>query len=131
MWSILSFKSVTNLQEISVSNLNSNKSIQFWIAKDTSVHIQSFEYINVTSLLNLNQSSNPTSFSFKNGLLSSGFKINVSNVSIHIQIKPENKSRAYISLVKFGQNPSTKDYDLINFFSPIDLLIMTEMNLSI
>ena len=111
--------------------MNSNKSIQFWIAKDTSVHIQSFEYINVTSLLNLNQSSNPTSFSFKNGLLSSGFKINVSNVSFHIQIKPENKPRAYISLVKFGQNPSTKDYDLINFFCPIDLLIMTEMNLSI
>ena len=49
-----------------------------------------------------NQSNND-SFSFINGFLVTGFNLNPSsNLSIHIQIKPQDTTRAYLALIKFG-----------------------------
>ena len=55
-----------------------------------------------------------------NGSFTSGFQLNGTNVSIHIQIKPENKSQAYLSLLKFGDNPmlESNSFDILNIFCP-------------
>jgi hypothetical protein len=106
-----------NLKEIPVKNLKQKNQIHFWIVKDAAD--VSFHYINVTNL------SNSSSHALINGFLSSGFNLKGPNVSLHLQIKPENKSRAYLSLIKFGQNPSfnssSQNYDLLSIFCPSDL----------
>jgi len=106
-----------NLKETSVKNLQQKNQIHFWIVKDA-IDV-SFQYINLTNL------SNSSTHALINGFLSSGFKLKGPNVSLHVQIKPENKSRAFLSLIKFGQNPSfnvsSLNYDLLNIFCPSDL----------
>ena len=129
---IISSKSISyslydeNNIEIPVSN--QVNPLVYWIAKDTSVSIPAFSFINA-----LNSSTNATSpialssgAIMLNGFMVSGFKLIGTNVSIHIQIKPNSQSVAYLALTKFGDNPylntSNKYYDLINVFCPNDLI---------
>lgn len=109
-------------KEIDVHNLSTKNHINVWIAKDTSIPIQSYQYINMTHIQSKNQSNND-SFSFINGFLVTGFNLNPSsNLSIHIQIKPQDTTRAYLTLIKFGQNPSlSQNFDLINLVCPNEL----------
>ncbi|CAF1051923.1 unnamed protein product, partial [Brachionus calyciflorus] len=53
------------------------------------------------------------------------FNVTNPNSSIHVQIKPENVSKAIIVLIKFKENPSfkLKVYDLFKIFCPNDLMI--------
>ena len=110
-----------NLKEIPVKNLAKENEIQFWIAKDTT-NVPQFQYKNVTSS---NTSNSTISYAYQNGFLTSGLNLKGSNVSMHLQIKPENNSRAYLSFIKFGQNPSfntsSQNYDLLDIFCPSDL----------
>ena len=115
-----------NTKEIEVKD--QSKPLTFWIAKDTSVPIEGYKYINA-----INATQNDT-IALSNGdgklidgFLVNGFNLSASNASIHIQIKPENKSIGYLTLVKFGDNPSLKfthkKYnDLLNFHCPSDLI---------
>ena len=123
--------------EIKVNNLSSSKLIYFWISKDSSVQIDSYQYIDIlnytintsinSSYLNSSDGIKQNKYKLQNGFLINGFKLSSlkSNVSIHIQIKPpKNKSSSYLTLLKYGDNPSfaTNYYDSINIFCPQDLI---------
>ena len=109
-----------SMTEYQVNNVS--KTIDLWISRDTSVLIQPYQYINITSLkssiTNLNGSK------INNGYLMNGFQLNGTSVSIHIQLKPLNKSVAYLSLLKFGDNPTLENNysDIMNIFCPKDLI---------
>ncbi|CAF0899284.1 unnamed protein product, partial [Brachionus calyciflorus] len=53
------------------------------------------------------------------------FNVTNPNSSIHVQIKPENVSKAIIVLIKLNENPSfkLKVFDLFKIFCPNDLMI--------
>jgi hypothetical protein len=106
-----------NMNKISVRNLL--KPIDLWIARDTSVLIEPFKYINATSLNSTLNVTNGTE-TIMDGTFTSGFQLNGTNVSIHIQIKSENNSQAYLSLLKFGDNPTLENnfFDILNIFCP-------------
>ena len=95
-----------NRKNISVNNLSETITILI----DQNIHnkLPAFEYINT---------SNITS-----GLARTGFYLNGSNVSLHIQILPLFRSIAYLTLLKFGGNPLiTDDFyetDLWDVFCP-------------
>ena len=98
--------------------------IEIWIARDKNLPIQSFKLIDA---INTNASNNFSSWAlngaqFVNGFIVDGFNLSGFNQSIHIQIKPVNKSVSYLTLLKFGDNPSFQYYDIINFFCPTDLI---------
>ena len=98
--------------EISVAH--QQKPVEIWISKDTSVAIEPYILINATQ--------NQTDIQ---GFMSNGFNLTGSNVSIHIQIRP-NRAEAsigYLTLLKFGENPSlvNKYYDSLNLYCPNDL----------
>ncbi len=108
-------------KEISVSN--QKNPIEFWIPKDTSVSIQPYQFVNA---LNITQNQTDS-----NGFILNGFTLTGSNVSIHIQIKPNNSNTGYITLLKFGSNPIFVDtqtninnqyYDVLNIYCPNDLI---------
>ena len=116
-------------QEIAVSN--QVKPIEFWISRDTNVAIEPFKLINAVnaSLINISSSDAISllhSSQLINGFLVNGFNMSGVNASIHIQLKPVNKSLSYLTLLKFGDNPSlqtnNKNYDLLNLFCPSDLV---------
>ena len=106
-----------NNQKISVDNLNNP--IQLWISRDTSVAIEPFRLVNMSS--NLTNGSR-----LINGFLVNGFNLSGWNVSVHIQIKPTNKALSYLTLLKFGGNPVLQTnqnyYDMLNLFCPSDLI---------
>jgi hypothetical protein len=117
-----------NGKEISVNN--QVKPIEFWIAKDSTKSIEPFVLINSTISNQTNQTNQTNNFN--SGFIQNGFKLSsMSNVSIHIQIKPlnysefNNNNKGYLSLLKFGSNPSLTtpfDYDLVNVLCPSDIL---------
>ena len=110
--------------EIAVNN--QINPIRFWIAKDKSIAVKPYVLINSS----ISNQSNQTNNLNQNGFIQNGFNLSsVSNVSIHIQIKPFNSNdsnnKGYLSLLKFGSNPSLTtqfDYDLMNIFCPSDLI---------
>ena len=115
-----------NDQEISVTNLHTP--IEFWIPRDTSnAPMQPYQLID---LANATQNvSNST-----NMLMFNSFNLTGANVSVHIQIKPNNTQATvgYLTLLKFGANPvltrsqnnvNNKYYDLVNLFCQNDLQI--------
>ena len=117
-------------QEIAVSN--QVKPIEFWISRDTNVAIEPFKLINAVnaSLINISSSDAISLLhgsQLINGFLVNGFNMSGGvNASIHIQLKPVNKSLSYLTLLKFGDNPSlqtnNKNYDVLNLFCPSDLV---------
>jgi hypothetical protein len=117
-----------NVNEMPVHNLN-NK-IEYWIPKDTSLPIEPYSFINsinTTGLVGfdvLTQTNRTIPYAYSNGFIYNGFKLTGSNVSIHIQIKPDNKSspNGYLFLLKFGDNPAlnstTQSFDDLKIFCP-------------
>lgn len=109
-----------NNNDILVSNLNAP--IEFWIAKDTSVPIEPYEYVKAVNATALVNNSLPlTTTQFINGFMVTGVTLKGTNVSLSVQIKPENKSLGYLALVKFGDNPvfdskNNEYYDLMSIF---------------
>ena len=110
-----------NNNEIPVNNLN--EPIEFWIAKDTSLPIQPYQYVNaINASQYLNDSLNQVT-SLLSGFLVTGVTLSGKNLSISVQIKPENLSIGYMALLKFGDNPifnstNSKYYDMMNIFCP-------------
>ena len=95
-----------------------NNPIDFWISKDPTVFIEPFTFINALNTSFLNTSSD---FQLINGFIVNGFNLSGHNQSIHVQIKPLYANKAYLSLLKFGDNPTFKNYDIVNLFCPSDL----------
>ena len=115
-----------NTNEIKVKNIS--KPLDIWIAREESVIFEQFKYVNV---LNATAYPNSTSLYLNEGQLINGFYVNgfnltSANVSIHIQIKPNNTQVVYLSLLKFGINPSFSPnklvYDILNIHCPSDLI---------
>ena len=116
--------------EINVNNLV--KPISLWISRDTSLvnSNESFKLVNAlnaTLLTNNNVSLvNKNEFQLINGFLVNGLILSGSNASIHILIKPVNKSLSYLTLLKFGDNPilnnNNKYFDQLNLHCPNDLI---------
>ena len=104
-----------NKTEVDVKNLNNN--ITYWIPKDPSASGMQYKYINAINMSNpswgYNQSlinnTNSSTFMYSNGYIVNGFSLNGTNISVHIQIKPDKVSNsiAYLFLLKFGSNPVT------------------------
>ena len=105
-------------EEIKVSDLA--EPVEFWISKDDSEPIEEFQLVNALNATHVN-----TTLTMINGFIVNGFKLNGTNSSVHIQIKPVDKSSTYLTLLKFGDNPTmqinSKNYDLLNIFCPNDL----------
>ena len=117
---------------IPVNNLKSSSYVDLWIPRDPSVAIPPYKLINATVATNLtqdnyNQTLNTSSaYTIIGYTMTSGFQLSSGlNVSVHIQIKPANKSTsvAYLGMLKFGSNPSLSDYDLLTVFCPSDLIL--------
>ena len=107
-----------NQNEIPVKN--QTKPIELWIPKELNNEIESYKYINATQLSS-NTSATNSSYSFINGYLSKGFRLSGNNVSVHIQLKPDNKNvLSYLILLKFGDNPSASSryFDEWRIFCP-------------
>jgi hypothetical protein len=88
--------------------INQNeKNIQISIKRDENLYTDPFKYINTSSIQAL-------SFIY--------FKLNSnkSNYSLHVQLKPENSSIAYLTLIKFKGLPSLNEnsYDLMKISCP-------------
>jgi len=125
-----------NNNEIKVNN--QQKPIEFWISRDQTVEIEPFELIDALNATysnnddkSLANSSSLIKSKLVNGFMVSGFNLTTNgstrvNRSIHIQIKPNNKSISYLTLLKFGDNPNlqlnNKYYDLLNIYCPNDLI---------
>jgi hypothetical protein len=79
--------------------------------KEISVE-QAPEPINITVNRNLDQNYpefqlvNTSNLTSMFNYVPTGFRLRGSNVSLHIHIKPENLSSAYLAMLKFGQLPS-------------------------
>ena len=98
-------------QEINV--INQANLFDMWISRDRSIPIQSFSLVNAVS----------SNASLLDGFYVSGFNLNYTNVSIHIQLKPLNKQLSYLAMIKFGQNPLLSNYDVLYIFCPNDLIV--------
>ena len=85
-----------NLQKLHF--INQQSPIEFWISHET-FQIQPFKLINESS----------------SSMFTTGFNLS-GNHSIFIEIKPQNQTIKYMSLLKFGANPSLSNgfYDIIN-----------------
>ena len=106
-----------NKNEIEISK--QQLPIKFWIPKDTKVQVESYKYINA-SQNSQNKNASNSSFQLLNGFLLQGFRLSGLNISIHIQLKPVNKSIGYLILLKFGDNPiaSNEYFDEWRVFCP-------------
>ena len=117
-----------NNNEIPIVNLSPSRAIEFWIAKDTSVSIPSYQYVNAVNAtpfqtqINSSLTIKPT-ISLLSGFLTTGFSLSGANVSVSVQIRPENVTLAYLVLLKFGDNPvlSTSYFDKMSVFCGNDL----------
>ena len=114
-----------NSNEIPVNNLATP--IDFWIAKDPSVPIKPYKYVYAMNASQLNSSQSLAYLNdsqVKDGFILTGLSLTGANLSVHIQLKPINKSLNYLCMIKFGDNPSliNHNYDALNIFCPSDLL---------
>jgi len=110
-----------SLNEIKIENIQTP--IDIWISKDTSVPIEPYTFVNSLNLSISNGSNeNLSGGKLMNGILVDGFYLYGLNVSIHIQIKPLQRQRGYLNFIKFGDNPTQEDYDLLNTFCPKNLI---------
>jgi hypothetical protein len=113
------------LNEIPVNDLATP--IDYWIGKDPSVPITPYKYVNAINASQLNSSQSLAYLNdslVKDGFMVTGLSLTGANVSVHIQLKPLNKSLNYLTLVKFGDNPALVNqfYDKLTIFCPSDLL---------
>jgi len=123
-----------NNKEIPISNLE--KPIEFWIFKEDlnspSTEYQYVNAVNASQIQNGSLTLKPQQVtSYLSGFIVSGFKLSGTNLSLSVQIKPENKSIGYLALLKFGDNPvfnltSTSYYDLMSIFCPTNDLIQED-----
>ena len=118
--------SIYDEQNNEISVTNQQKPIEIWMARDPSVAIPPFQLVNA-----LNATTNESSTLLDGGQLIdasmiSGFNLTGVNVSIHIQIKPNSTLNGYLTMLKFGENPSlsetSQSYDMLHIFCPNDLL---------
>ena len=117
-----------NNNNLLVSNLN--QPIELWITKGTSIPIQPYIYVNAINVTNNNSLSK--TIQFLNGFIVTGLKLTGTNVSLSVQIKPENMSIGYLALLKFGDNPvfnttNMDYYDSMSIFCP-DTDLVQETN---
>ena len=105
-------------KEIAVHDLESP--IELWIAKDSSVSVEPFKYVDVNNVSQENSMYNGSQLI--DGFMVSGIVLSGANLSMHIQLKPENKSVSYLTLVKFGANPNRRDFDMASAFCPHNLV---------
>jgi hypothetical protein len=117
--------------EIPINNLVNP--IEFWIPKDPNMNQEPFKLVDVlnstiivhngTFVNTTNSTSANYSLNFNDdGFYLNGIKLNGTNISLHIQIKPENISIGFLVLAKFGDNPILKigkrDYSYYDLFCP-------------
>ena len=117
--------------EIPINNLA--KPVEFWIPKDPNMNQEPFKLVDIlnSTILVHNgtfiNSTNSTNANYTlnfndDGFFLNGIRLNGTNVSLHIQIKPENMSIGYLVLAKFGENPTLKkgkkDYSHYDLFCP-------------
>ena len=99
--------------------------IEIVIQRDVAALISSpFLFVNATSI----------SFLPQKLLLQNSFKIKMSNVSLHIELKPLNESIAYLFVLKFGYMPivnaTNADYSAFQIFCPCKALKNIQMSQS-
>lgn len=121
-----------NYNELVVKNVS--KPIDLWISRDTSVKINPFQFVNAlnSSIINASSYVELGGSQLINGYIVNGFNMSGQNQSIHIQIKPSNLTKSYLTLLKFGNNPLLQKnnfyFDSMEIFCPNDL--RTEANYS-
>ena len=118
--------SIYDKKKNEISVRNQIKPIELWIPRDTSLSIQPFKLVNALNATQKNETlAKLDGEQLQNASIISGFNLKGDNVSIHIQIKPNDTQIGYLSMLKFGENPeltaNTKSYDLLNIFCPNDL----------
>jgi hypothetical protein len=114
-----------NSNEIPVNDLATP--IYYWIGKDPNIPISPYKHVKAINASQLNSSQSLAYLNdsqVKDGFVLSGLSLTGANVSVHIQLKPLNVSLNYLTLVKFGDNPTLENqyYDKMNIFCPSDLL---------
>ena len=110
----LSFYDYVTNSEIPISQ--SSSPIDIIMPRDKSVCKYSFQYVNATNLDFLDGS-----FYLQNNM-----NITTQNASIHIELKPLNKSISYLVALKLGHlpiiNTTYADYTSFKFICPSNLL---------
>jgi hypothetical protein len=114
-----------NSNEITVNNLATP--IDYWIAKDPSVPITPYKYVFAINASQLNTSESLAYLNdsqVKDGFMVTGLALTGANVSVHVQLKPINFTLNFLTLVKFGDNPSliNQYFDALNIFCSNDLV---------
>jgi len=98
----------TNVIEIS----NSQKKIDLRIQRDENAINYPYQYVNATSL----------GFLTRSYILQNSFKLNMTNVSLHIELKPINLNISYLLVMKLGMMPIVNatgaDYNSFRIFCP-------------
>lgn len=93
-------------------SIKTDKPIEFWISRLSSMISTKFKPVNVTNM----------TFTNENNFINYGFNYNLTNSSIHIEIKPDLKNISYIFMLKFGDIPRLNNtdasYDLLKIFCP-------------
>ena len=88
---------------------NQQKNIEFWIPREKNLNLNPYQFVNISSINSSVLDDSPYFLNFN-------FNVNLSNYSIHVQIKPINKTTAYLVLIKLGITPkldeNSKVYDL-------------------
>jgi hypothetical protein len=110
----------TNVIEIS----KSQETIDLIIQRDENAANYPYQYVNATSLGFLTQSY----------ILQNSFKINMTNVSLHIELKPINLNISYLIVMKLGMMPiinaTSADYNSFRIFCPSRLKNLIFINLN-
>ena len=117
-----------NKKEIPIKD--QQKPLEYWIPKDPTVPVEPYKFIDA---LNATMVNDTTKFLYMNGTILNGFRLTGSNVSVHIQIRPDSTNSknlmttGYLLLLKFGDTPgldvTTKYFDEWSIYCPsTDLL---------
>ena len=108
---------------------NQQKNIEFWIPRDKNQNLDLYQFVNISSINSSVLDDSPYFLNFN-------FNVNLSNYSIHVQIKPcINKTTAYLVLIKLGNTPkldeNSKVYDLFKIVcnnNKSEYMIVLNMN---
>ena len=99
-----------NLNELEINRLKSSESIDIVMKRDPNLPQYQFQSVNISQL------------QLASAWLFNGFNLTSNNASIHIELKPFNRSIAYLILLKLGYSPvinsSYVDYTSFKIFCP-------------
>ena len=99
-----------NLNELEINRLKSSESIDIVMKRDPNLPEYQFQSVNISQL------------QLSSAWLYNGFNLTSNNASIHIELKPFNRSIAYLILLKLGYSPvinsSYVDYTSFKIFCP-------------